>query len=255
MIIAFVNQKGGVGKTTTALNVGAGLALAGKSVLLIDTDPSGNLTKSAGVRLSDDALTLYEVLKGKADINDATQPAQGGSYDILPADSMLSGVDVELSNVPGREMLLKESIAQLSKPYDYILIDCPPSLNTISIMGLTAAQGVIVPVQAHYLALDGMAQLLETIDLVRRRMNPQIEIVGVVATLYDARKLLNKDVLDSLTTAFPGKVYKTTISNNIALAEAPSYGKDIFAYKPKCKGADQYRALVSEIMERGVQHG
>lgn len=249
-IYAFVNQKGGVGKTTTALNVGAGLAATGKAVLLIDADQSGNLSKSAGIELSDDAPTVYEVLKGAADINDAVQAAQGGKYDILPADNMLSGADVELSTVPGREMLLKEAVAQLSKPYDYVLIDCPPSLNTLSLMALTAAQGVIVPVQAQYLALDGIAQLTQTIELVRKRMNPQLEISGVLVTLYDPRKLLNKEVLESLTAAFPGKVYATTISNNIALAEAPSYGTDIFAYKPKSKGAEQYRQLVNEILER-----
>lgn len=249
-VYALVNQKGGVGKTTTALNVGAGLAEQGKAVLLIDADQSGNLSKSAGIELTDDTPTLYEVLKGTADINKAVQGAQGGKYDVLPADNMLSGADVELATVPGREMLLKEAIAQLTKPYDYVLIDCPPSLNTISLMALTAAGGVIVPVQAHYLALDGIAQLTETIGLVRKRMNPQLEICGVLVTLYDARKLLNKDVLDSLTAAFPGKVYATTISNNIALAEAPSYGKDIFSYKPKSKGADQYKALVNEILER-----
>lgn len=248
MIIAFVNQKGGVGKTTTTLNVGAGLAEEGKKVLLIDADQSGNLTKSAGIELTGDMPTLYETLKGLANINDSIQSTQNGKYEILPSDNMLSGIDVELSAIPGREMLLKEALAQLSKIYDYILIDCPPSLNTMSLMALTAAQGIIVPVQAHYLALDGIAQLNETINLVKKRMNPQLYICGVLVTLYDSRKLLNQDVLESLTTAFPDKVYKTTISNNIALAEAPSYGKDIFEYKPKSKGAEQYRQLVKEIL-------
>ena len=248
-IIAFINQKGGVGKTTTCLSVGAGLALEGKKVLLIDTDPSGNLTKSAGLKLSDDMPTTYEVLKETANINEAVQKAQYGEYDVLPADSMLSGADVELSNIPGREMLLKEAIAQLSKEYDYVLIDCPPSLNTISLMGLTAARNVIVPVQAEYLALDGIAQLTETISLVRKRMNPDLEISGIVVTFYDSRKLLNREVLKSLTTAFPSKVYHTTIGNNVALAEAPSYGMDIFAYRPQSKGAIQYKSLVKEILK------
>lgn len=248
MTIAFVNQKGGVGKTTTTLNVGAGLAEKGKKVLLIDADQSGHLTKSAGVELTGNTPTLYEVLKGTENINNTIQSVQSGKYEILPSDNMLSGIDVELSTIPGREMLLKEALTQLSKTYDYILIDCPPSLNTMSLMALTAAQGVIVPVQAHYLALDGMAQLNETINLVKKRMNPQLYICGILVTLYDSRKLLNKDVLESLTTAFPDKVYKTTISNNIALAEAPSYGKDIFEYKSKSKGAEQYRQLVKEIL-------
>lgn len=248
MTIAFVNQKGGVGKTTTTLNVGAGLAEKDKKVLLIDADQSGHLTKSAGVELTGNTPTLYEVLKGTENINNTIQSVQSGKYEILPSDNMLSGIDVELSAIPGREMLLKEALTQLSKTYDYILIDCPPSLNTMSLMALTAAQGVIVPVQAHYLALDGMAQLNETINLVKKRMNPQLYICGILVTLYDSRKLLNKDVLESLTTAFPDKVYKTTISNNIALAEAPSYGKDIFEYKSKSKGAEQYRQLVKEIL-------
>lgn len=249
MIIAFVNQKGGVGKTTTALNVGAGLAREGKKVLLIDTDPQGSLTISAGIQLKDGDPTVYEVLKG-TDINTAIQTVKSGKYNILPADIMLSGADIELSSVPGREMILREAIGQLKKDYDYILIDCPPSLSIITLMGLTAANSVIVPVQAQYLALNGMAQLIDTINLIRKRMNPQLEIGGVLATLYDPRKLSDREVLENITTAFPDKIFKTTISSGVALAEAPSFGKDIFEYKPKSKGAEQYKALVTEIIQR-----
>lgn len=250
IIYAVVNQKGGVGKTTTAVNVGAGLAIKGKRILLIDTDPSGNLTTGAGVKIDNGDPTTYEILKGAADINDAIRPAQGGNYDIVPADSLLSGATVEFSNVPGREMLLKEAIEKIKAPYDYVFIDCPRALDTLSIMGLTAAQAAIVPVQAQYYALDGIAQLVETVELIRRRMNPALEIGGVLVTMYDRRKVSNREVLESVQKAFPDKVYKTTIGNYTALSEAPSYGKDIFAYKPKDKSAEQYAELVKEIIEK-----
>lgn len=248
-ILTFVNQKGGVGKTTCCLNVGAGLTQRGKRVLLIDTDPQGNLSISAGIKLKDGEPTVYEVLKGSASINDAIKQ-QGGGYDVLPADIMLSGADIELASVPGREMILKEAIAQLNREYDYILIDCPPSLSIITLMGLTASSSVIVPVQAHYLALNGIAQLVDTIKLVKKRMNPQLEIGGVIVTQYDSRKILNREVYESLVNAFPGKVFNTTITNSVALAEAPSYGKDIFQYKPTCSAAAQYEALVDELLEK-----
>ena len=233
-VIAFVNQKGGVGKTTSCLNVGAGLSRKGKRVLLIDTDPQGNLTISAGIHLKDGEPTVHEVLKGSTNINDAIKP---GAYDVLPADIMLSGAEIELASVPGREMILKEAIGELKKPYDYILIDCPPSLSIITLMALTAANSVIVPVQAHYLALNGIAQLRDTIG-------------GVIVTQDDNRRLIDKEVLESLTAAFPGKVFETTVSNSVALVEAPSFGKDIFEYKPNSKPAAQYEAIVNEIMKR-----
>ena len=248
-ILAFVNQKGGVGKTTSCLNIGAALSKAGKRVLLVDADPQSNLTISAGILLKEDEPTVYDVLKGAA-ITSAIKPKPGAAYDVLPADIMLSGADLELSGVPGREMILKECLATVSGNYDFILIDCPPSLSVITLMALTAATGVIIPVQAHYLALNGVAQLLDTIKLVQKRMNPQLEIDGVIVTLYDARKLLNKEVFESLNEAFPGKVFQTTISSSIALAEAPSAGNDIFQYKPGSKAAKQYETLTGELLER-----
>lgn len=245
--IAFVNQKGGVGKTTSCLSVGAALARSGKRVLLIDADPQGNLTISAGVKIGDNEPTIYEVLKGSASINDAIKD---GKYDLIPADIMLSGADIELSAVPGREMILKEAVSQLDRQYDYILIDCPPALNVITLMALTAANSLIVPVQAHYLALNGVAQLQDTIELVKKRMNPQLEIMGVIVTQYDKRKILNREVYDSLTAAFPGKIFQTTITNSIALAEAPSFGEDIFSYNPSSKAAAQYSEIADEILKR-----
>lgn len=244
---ALCNQKGGVGKTTTTLSVGAALADQGYKVLLIDADPQGNLTISAGIDLQDGDTTVYEVLKDQVTAKAAIKP---GAYDVLPADIALSGADIELSNIPGRELLLKEALEPIKADYDYILIDCPPSLSLITLMALTAADGVIVPVQAHYLAMQGIKQLTDTISLVKRRMNPQLDVAGVLITQY-GRSKLNRDVLEAIQNAFPGKVYKTQISNNIALAEAPSYGKDVMSYKPKSKGAEQYKELAKEIIERG----
>jgi len=250
-IIAFVNQKGGVGKTTSCLNIGAALARKGKLVLLIDADPQGNLTTSAGVELDDNSPTIYEVLKGSADINSAIYGDSSGSYAVIPTDIILSGADMELSSIPGREVILKENIARLQNAYDYILIDCPPSLSLITYLALTAATGVIIPVQAHYLALNGVAQLYKTIQTVKNRLNPQLEVSGVILTMYDPRKILNRDVYESLSKAFPGLIFDTTISSSIALAEAPSAGKDIFAYKPYSKSAEQYDAITDELIERG----
>lgn len=249
-IIAFVNQKGGVGKTTSCLNIGASLSMKGKRVLLIDADPQGNLTISAGIRLEENDPTVYDVLKGNSAISETIQHKPGAEYDILPADIMLSGADLELGSVPGREMILKECIASLENHYDFVLIDCPPSLNVITLMALTAATGVVIPVQAHFLALNGVAQLLETINLVQKRMNHALKIDGVIVTLYDQRKILNKEVFENLNAAFPEKVFKTTIGNSISLAEAPSAGMDIFQYKPGSKAAAQYDALTRELIER-----
>lgn len=248
MIISLVNQKGGVGKTATALSVGASLALKGRKVLLIDTDPQGSLTTSAGVELGENEPTVYEVLQGQASINDAIKHA--GAYDVLPADINLSGADITLASVAGRDLLLKEAIAGLKTAYDYIIIDCPPSLSTITLMNLTASNSVIIPVQATYLALKGMAQLLDTIKLVKKRLNPELEILGAVVTMYDRRKNLDNEILESIRETFPGKTFKTTISSNVALAEAPAFGKDIYSYKPTSKGATQYDELTNEIIER-----
>lgn len=250
-IIAFVNQKGGVGKTTSCLNIGAALARKGKLVLLIDADPQGNLTTSAGIELTDDNPTLYEVLKGSADVNSAIYGNSSGDYGIIPADIILSGVDMELSSIPGRELILREAISRITNNYDYILIDCPPSLSLITYMALTAATGVIIPVQAHYLALNGVEQLYKTIQTVKARLNPQLEVCGVILTMYDPRKILNRDVYESLSRAFPGLIFDTTISSSIALAEAPSAGKDIFSYKSYSKSAEQYDSIAEELIERG----
>ena len=238
MIISLVNQKGGVGKTATALSVGASLASKGRRVLLIDTDPQGSLTTSAGVELGESEPTVYEVLQGEADINDAVKSA--GAYDVIPADINLSGADIALASVAGRDFLLKEAIAGLKTAYDYIIIDCPPSLSILTLMNLTASNAVIIPV----------AQLLDTINLVKKRLNPELDILGAVVTMYDRRKNLDNEILESIRETFPGKTFNTTISTNVALAEAPAFGKDIYSYKPASKGATQYEELTKEIIER-----
>ena len=249
--ITFINQKGGVGKTTTCLNVGAALSRSGYKVLLIDMDAQGNLTASAGIKdLTDETPTVYEVLNGKADINDAIR---AGQYDLLPTDLRLSGAEIELASVPGRDVLLKEALQEIRAEYDYILIDCPPSLSIITLMALAASDYVIIPVQAQILPLNGMAQLLNTIRLVQKRLNDGLQIMGAVVTMYDSRKTLNREVLEYIEKTFPGKVFETKISNNVSLAEAPAFGKDVFAYKPDCKGAAQYEALKNEIIERGTE--
>ena len=248
-IIAFVNQKGGVCKTTSTLNVGAALSRVGKSVLLIDADAQGSLTVGAGIELRDGDLTLWEVLKGTGDINQAIKQKPGAAYDILPADIALSGADIELSSIPGRDFLLREALAQLVKPYDFILIDCPPSLGVVTLMALTASTGAIIPLIPHFYSLHGVAQLRDTIGLVKRRMNPRLEIIGVLLSMYDGRKILHREVAESIDAAFPGKLFSTKIKTSIRVAEAPSAGKDVFEYNVN-NVTQQYIDLSNEIMER-----
>lgn len=250
-IIAFVNQKGGVAKTTSALNMGAALAIEGKRVLLIDLDPQGSLTKCAGFRDIDDDPTTYEVIKGEADINRAIKTKQGvAAYDVLPTDIRFSGAEIELISVPGRDTLLREALEAVATPYDYVLIDCSPSLNILTLMALTAANSVIIPVAAQYMPLDGMAQLLPTIDLVRKRLNRGLKIGGVIVTMYDSRRSLDREIIGAIKAKFPTETFKTIVRNNSKLAEAPTYGRDIFEYAPKSSGAEAYRALALELIER-----
>ena len=250
-ILAFVNQKGGVAKTTSCLNVGAALAIEGKKVLLIDLDPQGSLTKCAGFRSLDNSPTTYEVIKGDCNINDAIQTKDGVAYyDILPTDIRMSGAEIELISVPGRDTLLKEALEDLKTPYDYVLIDCSPSLNILTLMALTAATSLIIPVAAQYMPLDGMAQLLPTVELVKKRLNKGLKIGGVIVTMYDSRRSLDKGIIEAVRAKFPTEVFNTLVRNNSKLAEAPTYGKDIFEYEPKSTGAIAYRDIAKEIIER-----
>lgn len=250
-VISFVNQKGGVAKTTSCVNIGASLADQGRRVLLVDLDAQGSLSTSTGLKeIGADELTVYEVLKG-ADIKEATRTLSE-DLSVLPTDIRLSGAEIELSSVPGREFLLREALTAFDDVFDYVLIDCPPSLGVLTLIALTASDGVIVPVKADYLALKGMSQLVDVINVVKRRMNPGLEIVGVIATFFDSRRKLDQQIVEQIETFFPGKLFETKISQNTALAEAPSQGKNIFEYDSRCKGAQQYRTLAEELIEGEV---
>ena len=251
MILSFINQKGGAAKTTTALNVGAALTRKGYKVLIIDLDPQGNLTTAAGMQPQEvaDVPTVYEVLKGEIDINETIRTTAGG-YDLVPTDIRQSGAEIELSAATGRDFILREAIETIKPKYDYILLDCPPSLSIITIMALTACNEVIIPIQGQYYALQGTRQLMNTFEVIKKRTNPRIKICGVVVTIYDGRKLLDRDILENVRAAFGAKVFNTQIRNNVSLAEAPAFGQDIYLYKPDSIGAADYTALTDEIIQR-----
>ncbi len=244
-IIACSNHKGGVGKTTSVVNIGAGLALLNKKVLLVDMDPQANLTQSFGV--VNPEFTIYEALKG----NDVLKPINiKKKLDIIASTLDLSGVEMELSSEAGREYIFTELIEPLKDDYDYILLDCPPSLGLLTINAFTAADELFIPLQPHYLAIKGLTKIIEVKDKVKKRLNRNIEITGVFITQYDRRKVLHRDVLDTINTYFKDKVFKSKIRENISLAEAPSAGSDIFAYNPKSYGAEDYMYLCKEILRR-----
>jgi len=249
-VIAFANQKGGVAKTTTCLNVGAALAKNKRRVLLVDMDPQGNLTSSAGIANIDDFLSTYELLTKNEDIADLIFDNVNGLYDVLPTDIRLSNAEMELVSKPARESILRKSISEIKPGYDYILIDCPPSLSILTMNCLTAADEVIIPLQAEFLALKGVAMLIDTINTITQLLNPTLKISGVVMTMFDNRTNLSKDVLESVSDYFSNRVFDTKIRKNVALAEAPANGKDIFSYSPHSNGAVDYMALAKEIMNQ-----
>jgi chromosome partitioning protein len=245
-IIAIVNQKGGVGKTTSTVNIGAGLAAKKKNVLLIDLDPQASLTTALGAKGS--IPNIYEVLRGECQINKTI--VSHGNYNIIPSGIDLSGAELELSGVAGRECILKEILEPIENKYDYILLDCPPSLSLLTLNALVAVKEIFITLQTEFLAMEGMTQLLSTVELVRKRLNPSLIINGIVVTLYDARKGLHREVLETIREHFNDKVFKTIIRTTVALAEASSFGKDIFEYKPKSNGALDYQYLVEEIINQ-----
>jgi chromosome partitioning protein len=246
-VIAMSNHKGGVGKTTSALNIGAGIANLGKKVLLIDLDPQANLSQSLNIR--EPEKSVYGVLRNLYNISEAILSAEGG-YKVVPSELDLSGAEVELSSEAGREFILKEQIDSIRSQFDYIIIDCPPSLGLLTINGLTAADEVYLPLQAEFLAMQGLSKLIEVITKIKARLNRKLEIGGVFVTQYDHRKVLNRNVYETIERHFGDKVYKTKIRENIALAEAPSTGKDIFHYNPRSFGAEDYSLLCHEILQR-----
>ena len=246
--IIFINQKGGVGKTISTLSTGAALHRKGYRVLLVDIDPQGDLSTAAGVEPDEADATVYEVLKGEVPITDAIVTAPGG-YDVAPTDIRQSGAELELAPIAGRDFLLKEALEAVRGQYDFVLIDSPRSLSIITIMGLTAADGVIVTLSSEYLALKAIVQLQNTVEMVKRRLNPKLEYTGVLLT-FSNNTNLSKRVADFAAEGFPGKVFNTRISTSIKLKEAPGAGRDIFDYMPKSKAAAQYKELAEEIIAR-----
>lgn len=250
-IIAVANQKGGVGKSTTAINLTACLAEKGKKVLIIDIDPQGNTTSGFGVNKNEVELTLYELLLDDAELESTIIKGIIENVDMIPSNVNLSGAEIELVGVEGKEYILKNIVDKIKDQYDYIIMDCPPSLNMLTINALTAATSVLVPIQCEYYALEGLSQLIHTIELVRDRLNERLEIEGVVFTMYDARTNLSLQVVENVKDHLNQNIYKTIIPRNVRLAEAPSYGQPITTYDSKSTGAESYRLLAEEVINRG----
>ena len=250
-IIAIANQKGGVGKTTTSTNLSACLAEMNKKVLLIDIDPQGNATSGVGVNKNELDNTVYEMIIGECELEDCILKNVIDNLDILPSNVNLSGAEIDLIGVESREFILKRSIDKIKDEYDYIIIDCPPSLNMLTVNAMTTADSVLVPIQCEYYALEGLSQLIHTINLVKERLNPGLEIEGVVFTMYDARTNLSLQVVENVKENLRQNVYKTIIPRNIRLAEAPSHGLPINLYDSKSAGAESYRLLAEEVANFG----
>ena len=247
-MLAVVNQKGGVGKTTTSVNLAAALAQSGSRVLLVDLDPQGNATMGSGIDKRTLARTVYHVLLGLATLAVVRVRAEQGGYDLLPSNRDLAGAEVELVELPGRESRLKEALVGVASEYDFVLIDCPPSLSLLTVNALTAAQRVLIPMQCEYYALEGLSDLVGTIKRVRTHLNPQLEIAGLLRTMYDPRNTLSQQVSQQLEAHFGDKVYRTMVPRNVRLAEAPSYGVPAVLWDAASKGAQAYIALAREIL-------
>ena len=252
-VIAVANQKGGVGKSTTAINLSACLAEKEKKVLTIDMDPQGNTTSGLGVDKNNVENTLYELLLGEAETKDTIVKDVVENVDLIPSNVNLSGAEIELIGVDEKEYILKKIIDKVRRKYDYIIIDCPPSLNMLTINALTAANSVLVPIQCEYYALEGLSQLIHTIDLVKDRLNKKLVMEGVVFTMYDARTNLSLQVVENVKDNLQQNIYKTIIPRNVRLAEAPSYGQPITLYDTKSAGAEAYRLLAEEVINREVK--
>jgi chromosome partitioning protein len=250
-VLAITNQKGGVGKTTTAVNLSTSMSLHKKKILLIDIDPQGNTSSGIGLDRSKVKRCIYDVLINQVPIREIILQSKIKNLDVLPSTIQLAGAEIELVNYISRENKLKHAIKSIKDDYDYIIIDCPPSLGLLTLNSLTAADSVIIPIQCEYYALEGIGQLLNTINLVRENLNSSLEIEGILLTMYDTRTNLSRDVIEEVKKNFKGKIFKSIIPRNVRVSEAPSYGKPVVLYDAKSKGAIAYKKLAQEVILNG----
>ncbi len=248
-VIAIANQKGGVGKTTTAINLSSCLAVKGKKVLILDIDPQGNTTSGLGIEKTKIEKSIYDVLINGEDIKNAIYNTVVENLEICPSNIELAGAEVELVPVIARENRLKNALAHIRNDYEYVIIDCPPSLGLLTVNALTAANTILVPIQCEYYALEGLSQLMNTVKIIKKHLNPELEVEGVVLTMFDARTNLSIQVVEEVKKYFSNKVYRTIIPRNVRLSEAPSYGLPIILYDPKSRGAECYMELAQEVID------